>query len=211
MNSFQTDTKVIVMLSITSLMTMSFGFGYLISQYQNQSTSFEGSEQNTMDTQHTSSSEVKPRGFDEQKYAKSHSAIPNTDHHGHPTFNCAMIKKSLSHTDQKKALTLQDVHEQHTKLNGEMITIRAIVVGAYPNIMNTNWYHLCDAPRGKVFVVSSKQITGIGQVITAQGILKVNHQVGKIYTFPLFIESAKLEGKNVQDAPPSVSNGVMAM
>ena len=76
-------------------------------------------------------------------------------------------------------------------------------------ILGTNWYHLCDEPNGEVLVVSSRQRVPEGQLIEVSGRLKIEHEVGGVYRFPLFISEAALAGEAVEDALPATAPGVV--
>ena len=120
------------------------------------------------------------------------------------------MSKALPPPDHEDTLTLKSLHRDRDQLQGKSIKARALIVGVYPQIMGTNWYHLCDAPKGQVFVVSSSQVAPRGTVVHVEGELKLNHEVGGVYTFPLFVQEAKLEGDGVQDASQT-PQGVMKL
>jgi hypothetical protein len=207
-----------------SLIALSFVGGYLLGLQspapeaqagpqaeESQTSGLEGSP-------NASPTQVKPHGLSRDPSSlaplpPNHPTIPQVDHNGHPTFDCSAIIRALPTPDEEDVLTLSRLHQDRAKLSGKPISARALVVNVYPKIMGTNWYHLCDAPGGQVFVVSSSQVAPRGSVVRVEGELKLNHEVGGVYTFPLFVEGAKLEGRDVKDAPEETQTprGVMKL
>ena len=137
-----------------------------------------------------------------------HPPLPMADQHGHPSFDCRDVQRPLARTEEE--LSLAALYEKRMALKGEPIAIKALVVGVYPNILNRNWFHLCDAPTGQVLVISSVQQAPIGSMITARGQLKVDYDLKGIYRFPLFIEDATMSGDYVR-SPSLAPEGVVEL
>tara|TARA_B100001093_G_scaffold513660_2_gene586028 strand:- start:600 stop:845 length:246 start_codon:yes stop_codon:yes gene_type:complete len=78
-------------------------------------------------------------------------------------------------------------------------------MNVYPNIMGTNWYHLCDKLNGQVLVAETRQIAHPGVDISISGTLRQNAQIGGAYTFPLFLENAAIKGAAAPSPLPSDS------
>ena len=93
------------------------------------------------------------------------------------------------------------------EVQGEAV-VAGRVVQAFPQIMGVNWLHICDEPSGRVLVASSTQWANPGSEIVLRGILSVDRTIAGAYTFPLFIEKAKLEGDAVQCDRPK-PNGTL--
>ena len=201
------------------LISLSFGAGYVIGQ---QNPTLDALTRISSEINAEVASHLKRSSEDNSKKIKphdqsaliplppNHPAIPQVDHRGHPTFDCSTMSKALPPPDRDDVLTIKSLHQDREHLQGKSIKARALIVGVYPQIMGTNWYHLCDAPKGRVFVVSSSQVAPRGAIVHVEGELKLNHEVGGVYTFPLFVQEAKLEGDNVQDASQS-PQGVMKL
>lgn len=101
--------------------------------------------------------------------------------------------------------------EDRARLEGQSVSVKALVVGVYPNILNLNWYHLCDAPTGQVLVVSSEQQAPIGSVVQVKGELKTDYDLKGIYRFPLFISEALISGHRVRTPPKAPPSGVIKL
>ena len=203
MASTQSSNTPLAVMAGGLLIAIGFAAGYLIGQ-QNAKTS---------DSPEIGSAPVEGESRQIAPHAQSvppslpphHPVIPPTDPNGHPVFNCDMVARPLPKPEGEGVLTLEQLHSDREKLVGQPVKARAIIVKVYAKIMGTNWYHLCDAPRGRVFVVSSTQQAPPGSIVQIAGELKLNHEVGGVYTFPLFVQDAKLEGEGVRDDPNAAS------
>ena len=106
------------------------------------------------------------------------------------------------------SISIGTLGAQSGKFKGEAVVVKGRVVQAFPQIMGVNWLHICDEPSGRVLVASSTQWANPGSEIVLRGILSVDRTIAGAYTFPLFIEKAKLEGDAVQCDRPK-PNGTL--
>lgn len=135
---------------------------------------------------------------------QGHPRVPASDRQIHPTFDCRALKAAVpQNTDQ---LSITELLAQKNTQNE--ISVNAFVIGAYYNILNTNWYHLCDAPDGQVLVVSSTQFAPQKSLITVKGSLLFDYNLSDLYRFPLYIKDAVLSGTQVRSIKPSLPPGV---
>ena len=126
---------------------------------------------------------------------ESTAVVPNP-HVGqgqHPVFDCQGMTAPVEAPDAG----FTAIGELERKA-GEAVVVRARVVQAFPRIMGVNWFHVCDAPGGKVLVASGNQWVPPGHVVTLRGVLSVDRNIGGAYVFPLYIENASLEGPAVE-------------
>ena len=170
-----------------------------------------GSHDSQSPTAEQNSTIVAPLGLGEHtpELPPQQLPVPQVDRHGHPSFDCTRVIKSVPHVEGDQAIS--HLTQQRKELNGQSIKTSAVVVGVYPNIMGTNWYHLCDEPNGDVLVVSANFIAQPGEIVHVKGELKLDHEVGGVYRFPLFIGDAQLSGENVQPAKPQRPQGVVEL
>ena len=152
---------------------------------------------------------VKPSQSRSSPLPPNHPPIPESDEHGHPSFDCRALKATVAQEDGTPSIDQLYVIRQ--KREGDMISLRAIVVGAYYKILGTNWYHLCDAPSGQVLVVSSDQLVKQRTLVTVDGKLNVDFDLSGVYRFPLYIKGAQISGKGVKDKPKEAPQGVMEL
>ena len=153
--------------------------------------------------------QVRPSQAQRLHLPPSHPPMPMVDQHGHPTFECRAIKTALPKT--KNELNLNDLFSKRVELSKQKIKMKALVVGVYPNILDLNWFHLCDAPKGQVLVVSSKQQAEIGSIVQVEGLLEVDYDLKGIYQFPLFISEANLQGEYVTNPPEETPMGTFKL
>lgn len=151
---------------------------------------------------------VNPTQRERTHLPADHPPLPMVDQHGHPSFDCRDVQRPLEKTD--KDLDLASLFKQRKAFKDQLVSIQALVVGVYPNILKRNWFHLCDVPTGQVLVISSEQQAPIGSIITAQGRLKVDYDLKGIYRFPLFIEDALISGDHVR-SPSVTPEGVVEL
>ena len=137
-----------------------------------------------------------------------HPPIPQTDLHGHPTFDCKSLKAGVPQKEDE--LTIAQLTKNRDSSRTE-VRVSAIVIEAYYGILGTNWYHLCDQPNGQVLVVSSDQLTPPKSLVNVRGTLQFDYNLSNVYRFPIYIESAILSGDQVKPALPSHPRGTIEL
>jgi len=154
----------------------------------------------------TQSPSVAPKGpLSAPELPQGHPAVPKTDQHGHPTFDCRSLKSPVPRPsgDPSIAELLASRHERQ----GE-VALHALVIGAYYGVLGTNWYHLCDVPNGEVLVVSSDQLASPKSLVTVRGSLLFDYNLRDVYRFPIYIKSATLSGSQVRSKRAPLPPGV---
>ena len=142
----------------------------------------------------------------ESTYGAAKEVRPNpmTGQGLHPTFDCKDMTRTLP-SNQNDSRTIKNLAKNAQSLEGQTVSVRGVIVQAFPNIMGLNWFCVCERPRGEVLVVSGEEWIEPGHPVVVTGKLAVDRNVGGAYRFPLFIEDGDLEGAHVQprhgDAP----------
>lgn len=96
----------------------------------------------------------------------------------------------------KDGKTVEQVYNDMEKLNGKIIKIRGKVVKYNPEIMGRNWIHIQDGTgSGSNYdlMVTSKDQTSVGQLITVEGKVATNKDFGAGYTYKVMIEDATVK------------------
>ena len=88
-------------------------------------------------------------------------------------------------------------------LENTQVTVRARVIARFPDIMQTNWYHLCDTRNGHALLAETRQSVSAGTEIVIRGTLRLNVEIPGVHRFPLFLQQALIEGQ-----PPPAPYGV---
>lgn len=96
------------------------------------------------------------------------------------------------------AYTVGEIHARSAELAGKTVTVRGKVVKVSPGIMDRNWIHLRDGsgdPARKThdLVVTSKDLPGVGDVVTAIGTLARDKDFGSGYRYPVIVEEATVK------------------
>lgn len=95
------------------------------------------------------------------------------------------------------AMTIGEIVARRTSLSGKTVTVRGRVVKYNPDIMGRNWVHLRDgsgsaADASDDILVTTGDTTKVGDVVTAQGVVRTNQDFGAGYAYRVMIEHAKL-------------------
>lgn len=163
------------------------------------------------------SGEVRPavrplRARAPQPLPQGHPQLPETDHRGHPSFDCSALKSPVPQSEGQATIAalLARQRDPHSGAQGE-VSLHALVIGAYYGILGTNWYHLCDAPNGEVLVVSSHQLAPPKSLITVSGRPLFDYTLSDVYRFPIYIKEATLNGAQVSAPQPSLPLGLIEL
>jgi hypothetical protein len=94
----------------------------------------------------------------------------------------------------KGGKTIAELFSEKDKLNNAKVLARAKVMKVNKSIMGKNWVTLADgtgqSPDDRI-VATSQEIPSVGDVVTVQGVLKSNVEVGAGYQYKALIEDAK--------------------
>lgn len=89
--------------------------------------------------------------------------------------------------------TISKILENSTELNGKMISFKGKITKFTTKIMNKNWLHLTDLENTKAdLVVTTNEDFKVGDVVTMNGIVETNKDLGSGYFFKVIINDAKL-------------------
>lgn len=96
------------------------------------------------------------------------------------------------------ARTVEEVVVRRAELKDKSVQVRARVVRYNPGIMGRNWLHLRDgtgteAAHSDDLLVTSSQEAKVGEVVTAQGIVRVDKDFGSGYAYQVLVEQATLK------------------
>jgi hypothetical protein len=94
------------------------------------------------------------------------------------------------------ARTVAEVFAQKAALKGKSVSIRGKVVKYNPAIMGKNWIHLRDgsgtAGKDNDVTVTSQDPTAVGEVVTVQGTVAVDQDIGMGAPYPVVVQDAKV-------------------
>ena len=95
------------------------------------------------------------------------------------------------------AYTVSELYDKIASLENKRVVIRGKVVKFSPNIMGKNWIHVQDGSGDSSagtndLVVTSQEVTSLGEVITIQGTLYKDKDFGSGYNFAVIVEEASI-------------------
>ncbi|MES9853907.1 MAG: hypothetical protein ABW170_18975 [Candidatus Thiodiazotropha sp. L084R] len=90
-------------------------------------------------------------------------------------------------------MTVIGIVENATKLNEQVVSLRAKVIKVNPNIMGKNWVTLQDGtgtkPNNKLIATSDEMVSP-GELVTASGVVRNNIDIGSGYKYEVLLEQA---------------------
>jgi hypothetical protein len=97
----------------------------------------------------------------------------------------------------KNAHTIAEIIMHRSALADKPVVLRAKVVKYNPAIMGKNWVHLRDgsgsgSANTNEILVTTKNETKVGDVVTVEGTVRVNKDFGAGYSYKVLIEEATL-------------------
>ncbi|HET6413097.1 MAG TPA: hypothetical protein VFG53_13655 [Anaeromyxobacter sp.] len=94
------------------------------------------------------------------------------------------------------ACTIAELFAERAALKGKTVSVRGKVVKFNPAIMGKNWIHLRDgtgtAGKDNDVTVTSQEEAKLGAVVTVQGIVAVDQDIGMGTPYPVIIQDAKV-------------------
>jgi hypothetical protein len=92
--------------------------------------------------------------------------------------------------------TVEEIWTQREKLKGKPVTVRGQVV-KFTAVMGKNFLHLRDGSgsaekRTNDLTVTTADAVGVGEVVTAKGVIVTDKDFGAGYAYPVIIEDAKV-------------------
>ncbi len=96
------------------------------------------------------------------------------------------------------ARTVAEVMTRGDELRDQTILVRGKVVKYNPQIMGRNWLHLRDGTGSALdntndLLVTTADEAGIGEIVTARGIVRTDMDFGAGYSYKVLVEEATLE------------------
>ena len=96
------------------------------------------------------------------------------------------------------AYTVAELYDKKAALDNKNVVVRGKVVKVSTGIMDTNWIHIQDgsgdASNGtNDLLVTSDDIPSVGDIVTANGMLVNDRDIGSGYRFAIMVEQAKIE------------------
>jgi hypothetical protein len=93
--------------------------------------------------------------------------------------------------------TVAEIAAKRTELSGKTVSVRGKVVKFSPSIMGKNWVHLRDgtgmqADGSNDLLVTTQEMTKVGDVVLAKGVVQVDTDFGMGYAYKVLVEDAKL-------------------
>ena len=95
------------------------------------------------------------------------------------------------------AKTVAEVIGGMAALKDKTVLVRAQVVKLSAGILGSNWLHLQDgsgtaADKTNDIVVTTKDMAAVGDIVSAQGVVRTDVKLGSGYSYQVLIENAKL-------------------
>ena len=91
--------------------------------------------------------------------------------------------------------TVAQIFEQKETLNGKSVTVNGKVTKYNEGILDRNWIHIQDGTNSKGefdLLVTSKDVTKVGDVITIKGKVALDKDFGAGYSYKILIEDAAI-------------------
>ncbi len=107
-------------------------------------------------------------------------------------------KEDITIGPLKDGKTIAEIYSQKAKLAGKLVRVRGKVVKYNADIMGRNWVHIQDGTESGSnydLLVTSKDVTALGKIITAEGKVAVNKDFGAGYTYSVMLEDASIKNK----------------
>lgn len=104
-------------------------------------------------------------------------------------------KEPVSKNEKTIQITLAELFSNKEKYDGKSVKFSGVITKSSQNIMGKNWYHIGENGKKYDVVVSSADIFNQNDMVTVEGVITLNKNIGAGYTFPVFIEDGKLTAK----------------
>lgn len=108
----------------------------------------------------------------------------------------ATTAEAINVSKNKNGYSVEELHTKKADLNSKNIKVNAKVVKVSKNIMGKDWIHLQDgtgsAGTNDIIATSKNSTVKVGDIVTAEGTVKTNVDLGYGYKFSIIIEQAKL-------------------
>ncbi len=107
---------------------------------------------------------------------------------------------NVSKAPGQNAYTVAEIIGEASSLKDKPVVVRGKVVKFSPAIMDKNWIHLRDgsgnmASKNNDLVVTTKDETKVGSIVTIKGVVRTNKDFGHGYNYDVLIEDAKVSNQ----------------
>ncbi len=106
-----------------------------------------------------------------------------------------MTVKAMDRAAGPNGKTVAEVIAQREKLAGKTVRIHATVVKSTPGVLGKTWLHLRDgsgAEGTNDITVTTDTTPAVGDVVTLEGVVALDRDVGSGYRFPTLVEEARV-------------------
>jgi len=132
------------------------------------------------------------RDFDEIYFVSSFDeGLTKREHQPHN--NIPQMQPVMA--DIKKAQdgkNIKEIYSQMNELSGKTVRIRGVVSKYTPDVLGKDWIHLRDNSSSSDLTVTTKDKVKMGDVVLAEGTLKLNSDFGYGYIYKVIMEEAKV-------------------
>lgn len=108
--------------------------------------------------------------------------------------NTAPEVKDVGSVDVEGSIKIAEIVSNPQDYANKEVQISGQVTKINPNIMGRNWIHIRDGSKDDYdMVITSNQIIAEGNIVTMQGIVRLNKDFGAGYRYDIIIEDGKVE------------------
>ena len=139
-------------------------------------------------------------------FASQEGATDTKSYHGKPMGSKSQSVVSNEPIKVEKvsgpnAFTVAELYEKRTELDKKNIVVRGKVVKVSSGIMGRNWLHIQDGTGNSEsgthdLVVTTHDITSVGDIVTANGTLYKDKDFGSGYKYDVIVEQASIKKEN---------------
>lgn len=124
-------------------------------------------------------------------------ATQGANPHGKPAAAPVKVEK-VAKAAAADAKTVEEVIAGRAALKDKSVTLRGQVVKVTSGVMNKNWVHLQDGSGSSAkgthdIVLTTTDEVAVGTVVTAQGTVRTDVNIGAGYAYEVLVEGAKLK------------------
>lgn len=88
--------------------------------------------------------------------------------------------------------SIAEIYTDKDQLNGKMLLVRGKATKFNPDIMGKNWLHIRDSSTLDDLTVTTQDTVQVGEIVTLEGKLGLDRDLGFGYVYPFILEDAKI-------------------
>ncbi len=100
--------------------------------------------------------------------------------------------KTTTQTKVPGTFNVSKIIKNASDLKGNTITFNGKVTKVTPKIMGKNWIHFSDVNANNDLVVTTQEEIKVGEIVTMEGKVETNKDLGAGYFFDVIIEDARI-------------------